>query len=82
MLRRKIKLGMTLILLIGVIILSRKLSLIVTNEILETQAKVILIDPGHGGADPGKVGINGALEKDIIKLNEIFAFNQQGLTKD
>lgn len=25
----------------------------------------IIIDPGHGGADPGKVGINGALEKDI-----------------
>lgn len=25
----------------------------------------IVIDPGHGGADPGKVGINGALEKDI-----------------
>lgn len=25
----------------------------------------IIVDPGHGGADPGKVGINGALEKDI-----------------
>lgn len=25
----------------------------------------IIIDPGHGGVDPGKVGINGALEKDI-----------------
>lgn len=25
----------------------------------------IIIDPGHGGADPGKVGIDGALEKDI-----------------
>ncbi len=25
----------------------------------------IIIDPGHGGADPGKVGINGALEKEI-----------------
>lgn len=25
----------------------------------------IVIDPGHGGEDPGKVGINNALEKDI-----------------
>ena len=27
--------------------------------------QIIVIDPGHGGADPGKVGINNALEKDI-----------------
>ena len=27
--------------------------------------KIVLIDAGHGGDDPGKVGINGALEKDI-----------------
>lgn len=27
--------------------------------------KVIVIDPGHGGNDPGKVGVNDALEKDI-----------------
>ena len=25
----------------------------------------VVIDAGHGGADPGKIGINGALEKDI-----------------
>lgn len=25
----------------------------------------VMIDAGHGGMDPGKVGINGALEKDI-----------------
>ncbi len=31
----------------------------------ESGKKVVLIDAGHGGADPGKVGINGALEKDI-----------------
>lgn len=27
--------------------------------------KTVVIDAGHGGDDPGKVGINGALEKDI-----------------
>lgn len=26
---------------------------------------IIAIDPGHGGRDPGKVGVNHALEKDI-----------------
>lgn len=26
---------------------------------------VIVIDPGHGGRDPGKVGVNNILEKDI-----------------
>lgn len=27
--------------------------------------KIIVIDPGHGGVDPGKVGINNELEKNI-----------------
>ena len=63
--RQKIKLGMTLILLIGIILLSRKLSQIVTNQEVESTEQIIVIDPGHGGSDPGKVGVNGALEKDI-----------------
>ena len=28
--------------------------------------KVIVVDPGHGGVDPGAVGKNNALEKDIV----------------
>lgn len=63
--RRKIKLGMTLILLIGVILLSRKLSQVVTNEDVKIKNNVIVIDAGHGGEDPGKVAINGTLEKDV-----------------
>lgn len=41
------------------------------------QQKVIVIDPGHGGNDPGKVGVNDALEKEInleiaLKLKPYF----------
>ncbi len=40
------------------------------RETVETFAmpvskKVILIDAGHGGFDPGKIGVDGTLEKDI-----------------
>lgn len=27
---------------------------------------IVLLDPGHGGADTGAIGINGILEKDIV----------------
>ena len=32
---------------------------------LATASKTIVIDPGHGGFDPGKVGITGSHEKEI-----------------
>lgn len=40
----------------------------------------IVIDPGHGGFDPGKVGVTGALEKDInlsiaLKLKKLLEEN-------
>ena len=36
-----------------------------TTEHYAMQDIVITIDPGHGGFDPGKVGVSGVLEKDI-----------------
>ena len=65
MLRRKIELCMTLLLLVGMIIVSKKLSQLVTSENVQAQKEVVVIDAGHGGHDPGKVGENDALEKDI-----------------
>lgn len=56
---------MTLLLLVGMIIVSKKLSQLVTSENVQAQKEVVVIDAGHGGDDPGKVGVNDALEKDI-----------------
>ena len=56
---------MTLLLLIGMIIASKKLSQLVTSDKVEARKDIVVIDAGHGGDDPGKVAVNGALEKDI-----------------
>ena len=46
------------------------------EHILKGSPFIVVIDPGHGGFDPGKVGCDGTLEKDInlaiaLKLKEI-----------
>lgn len=30
-----------------------------------TNSTVIVIDPGHGGSDPGKISTSGVMEKDV-----------------
>lgn len=42
--------------------------------------KIVVIDAGHGGVDPGKVGVNGAEEKDINL--EIALFLKEMLEED
>ena len=39
---------------------------VVSTGVVQQRAKpVVVIDSGHGGFDPGKVGVDGSLEKDI-----------------
>ena len=56
---------MTILLLMGMILVSKRLSELAVSGEVEEQKDVIVIDPGHGGTDPGKVGVNGVLEKEI-----------------
>lgn len=35
------------------------------SKAVKEEQLVVVIDPGHGGNDPGKVGVDGSLEKDI-----------------
>lgn len=69
--KRKIELFMVLFLLMGAIVASYKLSEwtadVVKDKVraIDREHPVIVLDPGHGGEDPGKVGINDVLEKDI-----------------
>lgn len=58
---------MAVILVFAAAILSQKGAAISTSSsaVKNINPKCIVIDAGHGGDDPGKIGINGALEKDI-----------------
>lgn len=73
---QKIKFGMGLVLVAALLLLSRRTAeyvatggdsvVLFQNAAEEKKYRaVVVIDAGHGGIDPGKVGINQALEKDI-----------------
>lgn len=54
-----------LLILAGLLSLSKNLQKYVSSENVVAAGKVIVIDSGHGGDDPGKIGINQAKEKDV-----------------
>lgn len=52
-------------------ILGKNMSHMTNAEAISEKKQVIVIDAGHGGSDPGKVGVNQILEKDInLKIAE------------
>ena len=61
----KVKWMLALLFLVLVLIGIRKVESIVTQGEVKTGQADVVIDAGHGGTDPGKVGVNDALEKDI-----------------
>lgn len=61
--KRGLELGMGILLLAGVFFLGREEAAVVGGVVEE--APLVMIDAGHGGEDPGKVGVGGTLEKDL-----------------
>jgi N-acetylmuramoyl-L-alanine amidase len=73
---------MAFILLASVYFLSQRGALAVASLGVRSTEKIVIIDASHGGIDPGKVGANGELEKEInlsisIKLKALL--EEQGI---
>ena len=59
--------AMAVMLLVSMFFVGREAAVYVAGETVDAKQEklCVVIDAGHGGDDPGKVGINGANEKDI-----------------
>lgn len=64
---RLLVLALMTLLVASIVYVGRETAYYVTGETVSVSeaVKCVVIDAGHGGMDPGKVGINGAYEKDI-----------------
>lgn len=66
---------MSCVLLLSFFFLSRQAAQVSSELRAEDEKKTIIVDPGHGGSDPGMVGVGGLEEKGInleisVKLKE------------
>ncbi len=80
--RKYIEIAMAVVLLVAVYVGSAKAGMLVSGLDKE-RSFVVVIDPGHGGKDPGKVSAKGEYEKDInlsISLILRDILESQGIT--
>lgn len=63
---RMLRIVMTFILLVSVYFVGREAAKAVDSDaVQEKEEYCVVVDAGHGGDDPGKVGIGGAIERDL-----------------
>lgn len=65
--RNMAELLMAVMFLTAVFLISREAGLMVSGQAVEAKmhSPVVVIDSGHGGMDPGKIGVDGSQEKEI-----------------
>ncbi|MCI9271885.1 MAG: N-acetylmuramoyl-L-alanine amidase [Dorea sp.] len=63
--RQKIELAAVILVLAVLIIISRSVSKYVTSDKVKNQKMTVVLDAGHGGSDPGKIGVNDVNEKEV-----------------
>lgn len=61
----KIEFAIVLLLLAVLIMMSNHLEEMVSSGRVTGRNPCIVLDSGHGGEDPGKIGVNQAKEKDV-----------------
>jgi len=65
MAKRVVSMLMVVIMLCSMYYLAKRAAIYTMNSQNNQAKKIVVIDAGHGGNDPGKIGINKAKEKDI-----------------
>ena len=63
--RKKVEFAVLVLALAGLLAVSKNLEKYVSSADVKKGNATVVIDAGHGGSDPGKIGVNDALEKDI-----------------